>query len=158
MYRAIARGLTRAALLLLICCGVAVHAAEDTYPSSGGQKFSIAVIPDTQYLFDEDRYDPEVLAKTFQWIVDHTREKNIVFTDQLGDIVNNGLPTEFAKASDVFKILDNNDIQYGYSAGNHDINGGFVRQRAWPFAVSRLFRAQAHRPAAHLLWGHSRRL
>ena len=59
-----------------------------------------------------------------QWIVEHTRDKNIVFTVQLGDIVNNGLATEFAQASDVFKIFDNNDIQYGYSAGNHDINGG----------------------------------
>jgi hypothetical protein len=134
MYRSIARALARAALLLLICCGVAVHAAEDTYPSSRGQKFSIAVIPDTQYLFDEDRYDPQVLAKTFQWIVDHTRDKNIVFTVQLGDIVNNGLPTEFAKASDVFKILDNNDIQYGYSAGNHDINGGLYDNVRGPSA------------------------
>src|SRR5215468_2537848 len=89
-----------------------------------GQKFSIAVIPDTQYLFDDDRYDPQVLAKTFQWIIEHTREKNIVFTVQLGDIVNNGLASEFAQASNVFKILDSNNIQYGYSAGNHDINGG----------------------------------
>ena len=129
MYRSLARALAGAALLLAFCFGVAAYAAQGPdegggYPSAGGgQKFSIAVIPDTQYLFDDDRYAPEVLAKTFQWIVDHTQEKNIVFTVQLGDIVNNGLPTEFAKASNVFKILDNNDIQYGYSAGNHDING-----------------------------------
>jgi len=37
------------------------------------------------------------------------REKNIVFTVQLGDIVNNGLASEFAQASSVFKIFDNND-------------------------------------------------
>ena len=128
MYHSLVRALTRAALLLVILFGVAVHAAPGPgagggYPSSGGQKFSIAVIPDTQYLFDEDRYDPEVLAKTFQWIVDHTQEKNIVFTVQLGDIVNNGLPIEFQRASEVFKILDDNHIQYGYAAGNHDING-----------------------------------
>jgi hypothetical protein len=129
MYRSLARRLAGTALLLVFFFGVAVHAAGGFgagggYPSPGGQKFSIAVIPDTQYLFDEDRYNPEVLAETLQWIVDHSREKNIVFTVQLGDIVNNGLATEFAKASDVFKILDSNDIQYGYSAGNHDINGG----------------------------------
>src|SRR5580704_14580475 len=128
MYHSLVRALTRAALLLVILFGVAVHAAPGPgagggYPSSGGQKFSIAVIPDTQYLFDEDRYDPEVLARTFQWIVEHTQEKNIVFTVQLGDIVNNGLPIEFSRASDVFKILDKNNIQYGYAAGNHDING-----------------------------------
>src|SRR5579863_9620545 len=87
--------------MVLLLSAVLAHAQYQ-----GGQKFSIAVIPDTQYLFDEDRYDPAVLAKTLQWIVDNTREKNIVFTVQLGDIVNNGLATEFARASDVFKILD----------------------------------------------------
>jgi hypothetical protein len=133
MYRSLARALAGAALLLLTFLGVAAYAAQGAdadqaeqrgYPSSGAQKFSIAVIPDTQYLFDQDRYDPQVLAKTLQWIVEHGREKNIVFTVQLGDIVNNGLASEFAQASSVFKIFDNNDIQYGYSAGNHDINGG----------------------------------
>jgi len=147
MFRSISRSMSRAALLLLTFFAFAAHAApapdqsasEQTgssfWGSWGGgssQRFSIAVIPDTQYLFDEDRYDPEVLQKTLQWIVDHTREKNIVFTVQLGDIVNNGLPTEFAMASDVFKILDNNNIQYGYAAGNHDINGGLYDNERGP--------------------------
>lgn len=147
MFRSISRAMSRVALLLLTFFAFAAHAApaldqgssEQTgssfWGSWGGgssQRFSIAVIPDTQYLFDEDRYDPAVLQKTLQWIVDHTREKNIVFTVQLGDIVNNGLPTEFAMASDVFKILDNNNIQYGYAAGNHDINGGLYDNERGP--------------------------
>lgn len=110
------RPLVRILILLTGLLGAAAYAAAD--------KFSIAVIPDTQYLFDEDRYNPEVLTRTLQWIIDHQREKNIVFTVQLGDIVNNGLAGEFAQASSVFKLFDNNDVQYGYSAGNHDINGG----------------------------------
>src|SRR5579862_3320901 len=122
------RLLAAVALLFFAVAATAQNSIEGLPESADwsgyGHKFSIAVIPDTQYLFDEDRYDPQVLAKTFQWIVDHTHDKNIVFTVQLGDIVNNGLATEFAKASDVFKILDNNGIQYGYAAGNHDINGG----------------------------------
>ena len=121
------RSLFRVLVLLASVCVAVAHAADVSEQSfgfpGGGHKFSIAVIPDTQYLFDEDRYNPEVLTKTLQWIMEHQREKNIVFTVQLGDIVNNGLPTEFAKASDVFKLFDNNDVQYGYSAGNHDING-----------------------------------
>jgi len=125
------RILRHAALLLatlIVGVGAAYGAdaeaqARGGYPYPGAKKFSIAVIPDTQYLFDRDRFDPAVLAKTLQWVVDHTREKNIVFTVQLGDIVNNALATELAKASETFKILDSNDIQYGYSAGNHDING-----------------------------------
>ena len=127
MFRSFRRLLAAVALLWVATAATAQNSIDglpEAADGSGyGHKFSIAVIPDTQYLFDEDRYDPEVLAKTFQWIVDHTHDKNIVFTAQLGDIVNNGLSTEFAKASDVFKILDDNGIQYGYAAGNHDING-----------------------------------
>ena len=70
MYR-LSRALAGAALLLLTFFGVAAHAAQGSYedPTAqggsaypGGQKFSIAVIPDTQYLFDEDRNNPQVLA------------------------------------------------------------------------------------------------
>ncbi|MFC4313518.1 LamG-like jellyroll fold domain-containing protein [Steroidobacter flavus] len=97
-------------------------------------KFTIAVIPDTQYLFDEDRGNRAVVEKSLQWIVEHSREKNIVFTVHLGDIVNNGGSarwgnTELAQASDVFKIFDRSDIQYGVVAGNHDIPGGWDDQR-----------------------------
>lgn len=118
-------------LLLTILVAGAAYAAQGSDEASferggypGSDKFSIAVIPDTQYLFDGDRYDPGVLAKTLQWIVSHQREKNIVFTVQLGDIVNNAQASELAQASEVFKIFDSNDVQYAYSAGNHDINGG----------------------------------
>ena len=113
------RGASRVAMLFLFLVAVSACA----HLNSQSRKFSIAVVPDTQYFFDRDRSEPEVLSKTFQWIVDHQREKNIVFTVQLGDIVNNGLATEFEQASRVFKILDDNQIPYAYSAGNHDING-----------------------------------
>jgi hypothetical protein len=68
MFRSIARFL----FLLASVCAAVAHASDE--------KFSIAVIPDTQYLFDEDRYNPEVLTKTLQWIIEHQRDKNIVFT------------------------------------------------------------------------------
>src|SRR4051812_43936392 len=104
------RPLVRIFILIAGWCGVAAHAAQLAEQSAWGypgssQKFSIAVIPDTQYLFDEDRYNPEVLTETLQWIIDHQRDKNIVFTVQLGDIVNNGLASEFARASSVFKLF-----------------------------------------------------
>ena len=83
-------------------------------------RFSIVVIPDTQYLFDQDRGDSEPLKATMQWIIDHTKEYNIVFTAQLGDIVENALPEEFAQADAVFKMLDDKKIPYSYLAGNHD--------------------------------------
>ncbi len=126
MFRASSRWLAAIGLLSYALTATAqIPASADPQRRPGGEhRFSLAVIPDTQYLFDEDRYDPPVLKKTFQWIVDHTRDENIAFSVQLGDIVNNGLASEFAMASDAFKVLDNNSIQYGYAAGNHDINGG----------------------------------
>lgn len=56
------------------------------HASHGGEsKFTIAVIPDTQYLFDEDRGNRTVVEKSLQWIVENRSEKNIVFTIHLGD-------------------------------------------------------------------------
>ena len=99
-------------------------------PRGSAGKFTIAVIPDTQYLFDEDRGNRTVVEKSLQWIVENSREKNIVFTVHLGDIVNNGGSSrwgreELSQASGVFRIFDRNDIQYGVVAGNHDIPGGY---------------------------------
>lgn len=99
-------------------------------PRGSAGKFTLAVIPDTQYLFDEDRGNRTVVEKSLQWIVENSREKNIVFTVHLGDIVNNGGSTrwgreELSQASGVFRIFDRNDIQYGVVAGNHDIPGGY---------------------------------
>src|SRR5687767_11231138 len=92
-------------------------------------KFTLAVIPDTQYLFDEDRGNRAVVEKSLQWIVDHTREENIVFTVHLGDIVNNGGSArwgraELSEASEAFRIFDRSDVQYGVVAGNHDVPSG----------------------------------
>jgi hypothetical protein len=117
-----------AALVVQSWCAQAGDA--ESFGSRGPSgKFTLAVIPDTQYLFDEDRGNQAVVEKSLQWIVDHTREKNIVFTIHLGDIVNNGASarwgrSELAQASDAFKIFDRNDIQYGVVAGNHDVPPG----------------------------------
>jgi hypothetical protein len=127
----------------LACAAIAIqlllpaHASPAREAERGSQesqagpagKFTIAVIPDTQYLFDEDRGNRTVVEKSLQWIVDHTREKNIVFTVHLGDIVNNGGDArwgrqELAQASDAFRIFDRNNIQYGVVAGNHDVPSG----------------------------------
>ncbi|VUD67382.1 hypothetical protein TDB9533_03765 [Thalassocella blandensis] len=132
--------IARALVLLLGCVTFTCHADTQHLDASQyfnnswlGSKntFTIAVIPDTQYLFDQDRRNPEVLEQSLNWIVKHSRQENIVFTIHLGDIVNNGNSDrwgeeEMASASDVFEVFDQADIQYGVVAGNHDINGGAV--------------------------------
>ncbi|WP_394825479.1 LamG-like jellyroll fold domain-containing protein [Pendulispora albinea] len=86
-----------------------------------GHRFTLAVIPDTQYLFDKDRGDPRVLEASVRWIVEHAREHNIVFTAGLGDMTENHQPEEFEAIDRVYDIFDQNGVQYSLPAGNHDV-------------------------------------
>ncbi|WUJ71145.1 Tat pathway signal sequence domain protein [Kribbella soli] len=86
-------------------------------------RFTLAVVPDTQYQFDEDRGDPAPLTATFDWLIDNRTDENIVFIAHLGDVVQNALASEFAQADPVFKILDRARFPYSVLAGNHDIDG-----------------------------------
>ncbi|MFG3715426.1 LamG-like jellyroll fold domain-containing protein [Micromonospora sp. NPDC047730] len=111
------------------------HAAEAGNPESGRQpdphapRFTLAVIPDTQYLFDGDRGDPAPLRAAFQHLVTARAEKNIVFTAHLGDVVENAAAAELAQAGKVFEILDGHRMPYSVLAGNHDINAATDDQR-----------------------------
>jgi hypothetical protein len=92
-------------------------------------RFTLAVIPDTQYLFDGDRGDPAPLAATLNWILDHRAERNIVLTAHLGDIVENAGAAELAEAGQVFEIFDRHRVPYSVLAGNHDIDASATDQR-----------------------------
>ena len=92
-------------------------------------RFTVAVVPDTQYLFDTDRGDPAPLTATFKYLIEQRSEENIVFVAHLGDVVENALASEFAKADPVFGILDRARMPYSVLAGNHDINGRKDDQR-----------------------------
>ncbi|WP_412538449.1 LamG-like jellyroll fold domain-containing protein [Longispora sp. K20-0274] len=85
-------------------------------------RFSIAVIPDTQYLFDSDRGDPAPLAASCKYIVDHSAEHNTVFAAHLGDVVENAAAAELAAAGKVFREFDRRGMPYSVLAGNHDID------------------------------------
>src|SRR5689334_17407851 len=65
-------------------------------PDPDHPRFTLAVIPDTQYLFDQDRGDPAPLAATLRYLVANRAADNIVFTAHLGDIVENAAATELA--------------------------------------------------------------
>jgi len=108
-------------------------------------RFTIAVIPDTQYLFDEDRGDPEPLAASLRYIIDNRSRRNIVFTSHLGDIVENAAAAELAQAGEVFKIFDFHRVPYSVLAGNHDINPSTTDQRG-PSAYLDVFGPQRFRP------------
>ena len=81
------------------------------------QKFTLAVLPDTQ---NEVQRNPAMLISQLQWIVDKKDSLNIPFALHVGDIVNSDDAGQWAKADEVFKILDNAGIPYALTVGNHD--------------------------------------
>ncbi len=92
-------------------------------------RFTLAVVPDTQYLFDQDRGDAAPLTATFEYLIDQRGVDNIVFTAHLGDIVENALASEFAQADPVFALMDRARMPYSVLAGNHDIDSSKDDQR-----------------------------
>jgi hypothetical protein len=96
-----------------------------------GADFTIAIIPDPQYLADAC---PNGLGTYYsammQWIVDH---RNIVFTSSkpafaanikavvgVGDCVNDTAGDQFKNAENAWTILDTNGIAFTTPPGNHD--------------------------------------
>lgn len=91
-------------------------------------RFVLAVVPDTQYLFDADSADPVPLAVTYEYLVSERTNQNIAFMTHLGDVVEHGKVDEFALADRVFTIIDGR-LPYSVLAGNHDIPGRTDDQR-----------------------------
>lgn len=110
-------------------------------------RFTLAVIPDTQYLFDADRGDPAPLAATLRWIQDRQADENIVFTTHLGDIVENAQASELAAAGEVFRVFDRRRTPYSVLAGNHDIDPNTTDQRG-PSPYLDVFGPERFRPLA----------
>ncbi|WP_433057003.1 LamG-like jellyroll fold domain-containing protein [Dactylosporangium sp. CS-033363] len=110
---------------------------------AGIPRFALAVLPDTQYLFDEDSSRPEPLRETFEYLLRERADSNIVFMAHLGDVTEHGSEHEIGLASDTFKSLDGR-MPYSVLAGNHDINGGTDDQRG-DSAYLRAFGASAKR-------------
>ncbi|KOV78555.1 LamG-like jellyroll fold domain-containing protein [Nocardia sp. NRRL S-836] len=90
-------------------------------PDPEARRFTLAVIPDTQYLFDADRGDSAPLKATLQYLLDHQRSENIVFTSHLGDLVENARKSEIDDISERFEVLDRRRVGYSVLAGNHDV-------------------------------------
>ncbi|MFE9922529.1 LamG-like jellyroll fold domain-containing protein [Streptomyces sp. NPDC005774] len=86
-------------------------------------RFSVAVLPDTQYLFDADSADPEPLRATFQYLASERGEANIAFMTHLGDVTEHGTEDEIELAADTFRAL-HGKVPYSVLAGNHDIASG----------------------------------
>ncbi len=89
-------------------------------PVSAQEKFTLAVIPDSQQEIlkaDDDR-----LVNRLQWLVAHRRDLNLAMVLHVGDLLNWDTPDhiQYERASRAFKLLDDADIPYALAVGNHD--------------------------------------
>ncbi|MET9342114.1 LamG-like jellyroll fold domain-containing protein [Nonomuraea sp. NPDC003804] len=98
-------------------------------PDTDSPRFTVAVMPDTQYLFDDTSIRPEPVEASFRYLLDRGREDNIVFLAHLGDLTQNGLKHEFEPIGKAFELLDRRGLPYSVLAGNHDIDSSTDDQR-----------------------------
>lgn len=83
-------------------------------------RFALAVLPDTQYLFDADSTNPAPLAATFSALLRYRQLANVAFLTHLGDITEHGATEEIAQADKTFRAIDGK-LPYSVLAGNHDV-------------------------------------
>lgn len=98
-------------------------------PDGESPRFTVAVIPDTQYLFDGASLHPEPLAASVEAILARAALDNVVLVAHLGDVVQNGAAEEVAAASPVFDPLTAAGMPWTVLAGNHDVDPSTDDQR-----------------------------
>jgi len=92
-------------------------------PDEESPRFTIAVLPDTQYLFDGEALHPEALRASLRYVLDTQARHNTVFLAHLGDVTQNGAEAEVACAAAEFDVLDHAGAAWSAVAGNHDVDG-----------------------------------
>ncbi|MGW9135167.1 LamG-like jellyroll fold domain-containing protein [Streptomyces sp. NPDC055681] len=93
----------------------------DWRPDPDSNRFTLVVMPDTQYLFDGPSIQRAPVEASLRYVLDHGRDDNIVFLAHLGDLTEHGTDTEFAAVGEAFELLDRNGVGYSVLTGNHDI-------------------------------------
>ncbi|WP_405592751.1 LamG-like jellyroll fold domain-containing protein [Streptomyces sp. NBC_01092] len=98
-------------------------------PNADSRRFTLAVMPDTQYLFDGPSINPAPIEASLRYLLEHGRDENIVFLSHLGDLTENGAKEEFAAIGKAFELLDRRGVGYSVLAGNHDVKSSTNDQR-----------------------------
>ena len=103
--------------------------ASSRRPDAESRRFTFAVMPDTQYLFDGPSIDKTPVEASLRYLLEHGKDENIVFLSHLGDLTQNGAKEEFAAIGDAFRLLDRRGVGYSVLAGNHDVRSSTDDQR-----------------------------
>ncbi|MEV6177409.1 LamG-like jellyroll fold domain-containing protein [Streptomyces sp. NPDC052015] len=131
------RGFLRATALLGAAATVAaalpaadaVAASPRWRPDPDSRRFTLAVMPDTQYLFDGPSIDGAPVEASLRYLLEHGGDENIVFLSHLGDLTQNGTKAEITAISEAFGLLDRRGVGYSVLAGNHDVKASTTDQR-----------------------------
>ncbi|TKW70015.1 MAG: cell wall anchor domain protein, partial [Staphylococcus hominis] len=119
-------------LIVVPAASAAEFGAEGASPSEGS-RFSIGVLPDTQFYsrystpetgnLAQARYGSEPYLAQTQWLVDHQDELNMDFVTHLGDVVDQwNVEGEWQVADKAMQVLDDSDLNYSILPGNHDMD------------------------------------
>ncbi|TIH36629.1 LamG-like jellyroll fold domain-containing protein [Subtercola vilae] len=106
----------------------AAPAAEAAPTADLGSRFTLAVLPDTQFYsrYSADQFQPRYGKDPFQaqteWLAHNRDALNIPFVAGLGDIVDQSWKeNEWVAADDAVKTLDDAALPYSTAPGNHDV-------------------------------------
>ncbi len=119
-------GVALAALLAWAALTLAPTRAAEPPAPPAVKPFTVALLPDPQGYTE---FYPKRFTQQTQWLVDHRRERNIVFVSMLGDIVQNfsKRKNEWRAATQAMNLLHKDGdpakevlIPYGMAIGNHD--------------------------------------
>ncbi|WP_436534365.1 LamG-like jellyroll fold domain-containing protein [Actinoplanes sp. HUAS TT8] len=124
------RNLLRAAIAAPAVTAFGTEPAEATPArfDTHNPRFALAVLPDTQYLFDADSADPAPLRATFKYLLEQRTDLNVAFLTHLGDVTEHGTEQEITLAGSTFTAIDGR-LPYSVLAGNHDVSSGTDDQR-----------------------------
>lgn len=116
-----------------LVCGL-VPAVASAEPTAGdlGSRFTLAVLPDTQFYsrYDApsggsmfaDRYGSNPYDSQAHFVVDNAKALNIPFTSHLGDVVDEAdVPDQWDIANHAMSILEDGGMNYSILPGNHDL-------------------------------------
>ncbi|WP_084125877.1 metallophosphoesterase [Demequina sp. NBRC 110054] len=99
-----------------------------------GSRFTVAVLPDTQFYsrYSEEQFYPTYGTNPFeaqaQFIVDNDETLNTAFTLHLGDVVDQqGESDQWEAADKAISILEDGGAEYSILPGNHDVSDMGVR-------------------------------
>lgn len=90
------------------------------YEMNGTEKFSVIVLPDTQYY---SANHPEIFESQVDWIINNRWDRNIKFVIHLGDVVDNMFDSnQWVIAENCMNKLEQIGIPYSILPGNHDFD------------------------------------